>query len=487
MSDAGWKLENTYRDLDSQFYSQVTPTPVKEPQLVLLNESLAEKLGLIPEALRSQQGAQVFSGNLLPPGAIPIAQAYAGHQFGHFNLLGDGRAILLGEQISTDSLRWDIQLKGSGKTPYSRRGDGRAALAPMLREYLISEAMAALQIPTSRSLAVIKTGEPVFRDRILPGSILTRVASSHIRVGTFEYAARFHGKSAVEQLADYAIRRHYPECATQMNPYMEFFKKVIHQQAQLIAQWMLVGFIHGVMNTDNMLISGETIDYGPCAFMDRYHPGTVFSSIDHQGRYAYGNQPSMAHWNLTRLAETLLPLLSSNEHESIEIAKQCLEEFSISFSERWSQGMQNKLGLKEVDLALIEDLLSLMNHYQLDFTLTFRALTLGQIPEPAQSVSHSEFKAEFAHWKSRWDSLRGSTCEALQESQKKMRLFNPNIIPRNHRVEEALQAFVENQDRAPLEQLLKVLKQPFEDLPEHQAYLEPAPENAEPYQTFCGT
>lgn len=499
LSTEGWKLECTYRDLGDPFYSRISPTPVKEPQLVLFNESLAQKLGLIPQALKNKHGAQIFSGNELPPGAYPIAQAYAGHQFGHFTLLGDGRAILLGEQISPDSHRWDIQLKGAGQTPYSRRGDGRAALGPMLREYLISEAMAALRIPTTRSLAVTTTGEPVFRECILPGAVLTRVASSHIRVGTFEYAARVHensvdGKSAVEQLAHYAIQRHYPECVTQTHPYIEFLKKVIEQQAQLIAQWMLVGFIHGVMNTDNMLISGETIDYGPCAFMDHYDPATVFSSIDHQGRYAYGNQPAIALWNLTRLAETLLPLLSSNENESIEIAKHCLEGFSASFHEKWSTGMKNKLGLPEVheirkiDEELIEDLLNLMKNYRLDYTLTFRALSLGQQPEPAQALSHSEFKTEFTLWKSRWETARGTTTdEALQESQMKMRRLNPNIIPRNHRVEEALKAFVENQNQAPFEQLLKAVTCPFDNLPEHQAYLEPAPEGEEPYQTFCGT
>lgn len=479
---SGWKLENTYCLLDNAFYSKVAPTPVREPKLILFNEPLARKLGLNPETLNSEQGARFFSGNEIPPGAQPIAQAYAGHQFGHFTRLGDGRAILLGEQIAPDSHRWDIQLKGSGPTPHSRRGDGRAALGPMLREYLISEAMAALRIPTTRSLAITTTGEPVFRERVLPGAVLTRIASSHIRVGTFEFASRsprFHGSFAIKQLADYAIQRHDPECANQPHPYANFLEKVIDRQARLIAQWMLIGFIHGVMNTDNMLISGETIDYGPCAFMDRYDPATVFSSIDHQGRYSYGHQPAIAHWNLTRLAETLLPLLSPNQEEAIEIAKECLENFSLSFSQYWSQGMQKKLGLREVDSTLTEDLLNLMKKYQLDFTLTFRALTLGQCPEPVQGVSHSEFETEFTRWKQRWDSQR--------ESYELMRQNNPNIIPRNHRVEEALDAWVENQDPAPFHRLLEAVRRPFEDLSEHRHYLDPAPENAEPFKTFCGT
>lgn len=488
-----WNLENTYTSLPQQFYSRTRPTPVKEPQLVLLNEPLARELGLNPETLRGDQGARIFSGNELPPGSDPIAQAYAGHQFGHFTMLGDGRAVLLGEQVDPASRRWDVQLKGSGQTPYSRRGDGRAALAPMLREYLISEAMAALGIPTTRSLAVVTTGEPVFRETVLPGAVLTRVAASHIRVGTFEFAARFHGKAAVQSLADYAIHRHFPEVKLSPEPYREFLAQVMERQAQLLARWMGVGFIHGVMNTDNMLISGETIDYGPCAFMDRYDPETVFSSIDHQGRYALGNQPRIAHWNLTRLAETLLPLLNENEQEAILIAQGCLEGFSHTFSAHWLNVMHDKLGILDAEKSLIEDpsliddLLNLMEKYGLDFTLTFRALTRGEAPSPSDPAMGPEFETAWTAWKARWELRRGNDPETLQKAQLRMRQSNPDLIPRNHQVEAALSAFSDGQNPEPFQKLLQALSRPYEDLPEHQAYLEPAPEGAEPYQTFCGT
>lgn len=494
---AGWRLENSYAcldDNDSGFFSVRTkPTPVARPELVLLNEPLARELGLDPEALRGETGARIFAGNELPPGSDPIAQAYAGHQFGHFTLLGDGRAILLGEQLDPRAVRWDIQLKGSGQTPYSRRGDGRAALGPMLREYLISEAMAALGIPTTRSLAVVRTGERVFRQSVLPGAVLTRVAASHIRVGSFEYAANSGDAHAVKRLADYAIARHSWECRNEAHPYLAFLKQVIARQARLIAQWLHVGFIHGVMNTDNMLISGETIDYGPCAFMDRYDPGTVFSSIDRNGRYAYANQPSIAHWNLTRFAETLLPLLDTNPDAAIELAKDCLEEFSRLFSERWRQGMLEKLGLPRNaepltrDPALIGDLLDLMKKHRLDFTLTFRALTRGEMPAPAKPESAGEFAAEFAAWQSRWEAARGSDPRALRDAQERMRRANPNVIPRNHQVEAALAAFVDVGDARPFRLLLTALASPWEDRPEHAPYLGPAPDGLEPYQTFCGT
>ncbi len=490
---SGWNLQNTYGTLDARFFTRVKPTPVQSPELLLLNEALAGRLGLDPEALRGDAGARIFSGNDLPPGADPLAQAYAGHQFGHFNVLGDGRALLLGEQVTPSGERFDIHLKGSGQTPYSRRGDGRAALAPMLREYLISEAMAALGIPTTRSLAVVATGEPVFRETVLPGAVLARVAKSHIRVGTFEYAARVLGPQAVRELADFAISRHYPAVKESTEPYRNFLLQVIEAQARLVAQWMNVGFIHGVMNTDNMTLSGETIDYGPCAFMDRFDLGTVFSSIDHQGRYAFGNQPSMAHWNLTRLAETLLPLLSADQNDAIRIAKECLETFSTKFNSSWTQGMLKKLGLPESVEAgeeatsLIEALLSLMKKYRLDFTLTFRALTRGELPIPGDASLTSEFATEYSSWQESWVALKGSTPENLREAELRMKAANPHLIPRNHHVENALKLFSERNQPEAFLQLLHALSRPFEDLPEHAAYLEPAPDSAEPYQTFCGT
>lgn len=484
---AGWNLENTYRQLNPYFYAATLPTPVSQPRFIILNHPLATRLGLNPESLLSEEGLQIFSGNKLPPGSQPIAQAYAGHQFGYFSMLGDGRAILLGEQVCPDSVRYDIQLKGSGRTPYSRQGDGRAALGPMLREYLISEAMTALEIPTSRSLAVISTGDPVYREKPLSGAILTRVAFSHIRIGTFEYVARFHGNTATQQLADYAIQRHDPDCAIAANPYAEFLKRVIDRQAQLVSQWMLIGFVHGVMNTDNMLISGETIDYGPCAFMDRYDPATVFSTIDHQGRYAYGNQPSIAHWNLTRFAETLLPILSHHEREAVEIAKQCLDHFSDAFDQYWSHGIAQKLGLRDANPGLVHDLFSLMKSYRLDYTLTFRALSLGKMPQPAPALSSSEFQEHFLQWKSRWELACGGTPETIRESQQRMRRTNPQVIPRNHRVEAAINAFVENQNPGPFHDLLQSVTHPFGDYPEDHPDLSPAPDDAPAYRTFCGT
>jgi len=480
---AGWRLENTYASLGAPFLTQQAPVAVSEPGLTLLNRPLATRLGLDPEVL--SQCAALFSGNELPAGATPIAQAYAGHQFGHFTMLGDGRAVLLGEQIDPQGHRWDVQLKGSGRTPYSRRGDGRAALGPMLREYLISEAMAGLGIPTTRSLAVATTGQPVYRETTLHGAILTRVAASHIRVGTFEYAARFHGVDAVRKLADYTIARHDPDLANANSGYLEFLKRVIARQARLIAQWMQVGFIHGVMNTDNMLVSGETIDYGPCAFMDQYDPGTVFSSIDENGRYAYGNQPLIAHWNLTRLAETLLPLLHEETESAIQIAKQALDGFSTAFSDHWRSGMRRKLGIDAADApgddALIEDLLTLMQRYRLDFTLTFRALTHGQKPLLPESTAAEapDFSSAWASWAERWQSRAPSI--ALMTSA------NPEVIPRNHHVEAALLAAVTDRNLGPLERLLEVLQRPYEDRPENAPYLDPAPASAEPYRTFCGT
>jgi uncharacterized protein YdiU (UPF0061 family) len=470
----GWKLEQSYLKLPEAFYTRQAPEAVSGPKLVLFNRQLAQDLGIDPDSFGSEQEiAKIFSGNELPVEAEPFSQAYAGHQFGHFTKLGDGRAVVLGEQVDPQGRRWDIQFKGSGQTPYSRRGDGRAALGPMLREYLISEAMHALGIPTTRSLAVVTTGEPVYRENVLPGAVLTRVAASHIRVGTFEYAIAFQGVEGVRALADYAIVRHYPSLQKEAKPYVAFLREVITRQARLIAQWMQVGFIHGVMNTDNMLISGETIDYGPCAFMDDYNPATVFSSIDRNGRYAYGNQPPIAQWNLTRLAETLVPLLDEDESRAIEIAKECLESFGREFAENWFKGMASKLGITDTgpdDQKLIEDLLQLMQERQLDFTNTFASLTHGdKLDEVLPEV-----------WLTRWKARRPDLA-LMQE-------VNPQVIPRNHLVEAALSAAVENSDLTSFQELLRALQKPFtleKTLPAR--FFEPAPRGGDPYQTFCGT
>lgn len=478
----GWNLEQSYLKLPEAFYTRQTPTPVSAPKLVLFNRQLALELGIDPDSFSSpDQIAAIFSGNKLPEGSMPFAQAYAGHQFGNFTQLGDGRAVVLGEQNDPQGKRWDIQFKGSGQTPYSRRGDGRAALGPMLREYLISEAMHALGIPTTRSLAVVATGEPVYRENILPGAVLTRVAASHIRVGTFEYAIAFHGKEAVRALADYAIARHYPALQKDPHPYVAFLREVVKRQAHLIAKWMHVGFIHGVMNTDNMLISGETIDYGPCAFMDVYDPSTVFSSIDRNGRYAYGNQPPIAQWNLARLAETLLPLLNDDEASAIEIAKECLSDFVREYSEKWATGMAAKLGIAAIgaeDQALIDDLLRLMQERQADFTNTFALLTRGEMLNSGLPEG----------WLARWRTRRHAQTISLEDSQSLMQRSNPQIIPRNHLVEAALSAAVEQDDLVPFQKLLAALQRPFspeKELPTR--FFEPGPRGAEPYQTFCGT
>ena len=380
---AGWHLEHTYADLPQLFHSPAAPAAVREPRLVAFNRPLATALGLEPEMLDSPEGAAIFAGNALPEGARPIAQAYAGHQFGNFTVLGDGRAILLGEQITPCGDRVDIQLKGAGQTRFSRRGDGRAALGPMLREYIISEAMHALGIPTTRSLAVVTTGEPVYREAVLEGAVLTRVAASHLRVGTMQWAAG-HDKDATRALADYTRARHYPELAESPEPYLDLFRAIVARQASLIARWQLVGFIHGVMNTDNMALSGETIDYGPCAFMDAYDPATVFSSIDHGGRYAYGNQPPIAHWNLARLAEAMLPLFDPDVQHALERATDALDRFPDLFKQHWLDGMRAKLGLftrEEDDEALANDLLAWMQQRSADFTNTFRSLTSGRLLE----------------------------------------------------------------------------------------------------------
>lgn len=484
MTKIGWNFDNSYVRLPQSFYKLHNPKPVSTPELVIFNSSLANFLGLNGEALRSEEGIEVFAGNKIPEGADPLAQAYAGHQFGHFTMLGDGRAVLLGEHITPKGDRIDIQLKGPGRTPYSRGGDGRAALGPMLREYIISEAMHALGIPTTRSLAVVTTGEPVAREAYLPGAILTRVAESHIRVGTFQYAINFGDEGDLRALADYTIDRHYPDVKEQDNPYLSFLQEVIKKQADLIAKWQLVGFIHGVMNTDNMTISGETIDYGPCAFMDTYDPATVFSSIDTQGRYAYGNQPYIAVWNLARFAETLVPLLHENQDEAVKLAEGALSQFAKLFEGKWHNGMRAKLGLfneEEQDETLIKNLLELMQKYRADFTNTFRALTLDKIDD-TELAQKEEFQAWYQDWQTRLEK-QGRSKVDVHELMKKS---NPAVIPRNHLVEEALEA-AESGDLTILGKLLDVLSDPFAYKGEQEMYCK-LPENPdENYRTFCGT
>jgi uncharacterized protein YdiU (UPF0061 family) len=476
--EAGWRFDNTYARLPQQFYTRTNPTPVRLPALALFNRSLADALGLRPDILGSEECIAIFAGSAIPQGAEPIAQAYAGHQFGHFTMLGDGRAILLGEHLGPGGSRWDIQLKGPGRTPYSRRGDGRAALGPMLREYLISEAMHALGIPTTRSLAVVLTGETVFREEELPGAVLTRIAASHIRVGTFEYAAMQQNPESLRALADYTIHRHYPEMAGAPNPYISLLDAVIERQASLVAKWLLVGFIHGVMNTDNMALSGETIDYGPCAFMDTYDPATVFSSIDRNGRYAYANQPGIAHWNLARLAEALLPLFDSDENKAVEMAKESLGKFPDRFQHHWISGMRAKLGLfneEAGDVALVESLLQGLLRSRSDYTKNLRALD----PSKVCGVD--------AAWHADWIARLARQPQTLEEARCLMRRNNPVVIPRNHKVEEALEAACSNGDYQPLHRLLAALASPFEDGPEKEDYRESSPNGSAGYQTFCGT
>ncbi|KZE69106.1 hypothetical protein AWM68_02240 [Fictibacillus phosphorivorans] len=479
-----WNLDNSYARLPSKFFSTIHTNLVSSPKLVVLNESLAKSLGLHVEALQQEENIAVFAGNEMPEGASSLAQAYAGHQFGYFNMLGDGRALMIGEQITPQGERFDIQLKGSGRTPYSRGGDGRAALGPMLREYIMSEAMHALGIPTTRSLAVVTTGEPIIRETDLPGAIMTRVASSHLRVGTFEFAAKWGTPEELKQLADYAIQRHYPEIEDDDNRYLNLLKKVIERQAYLISKWQLSGFIHGVMNTDNMTISGETIDYGPCAFMDRYNPVTVFSSIDREGRYAYANQPRIAGWNLARFAETLLPLLHENQEKAVEMAQDVLYGFSDLYHANYFRGMRSKLGLfneEKEDTTLIEDLLNLMQENEADFTNTFRSLTFDT--KDCTKLFESE---EFASWQEKWEERRARQSESKSESAELMRNSNPGVIPRNHRVEEALKA-AEDGDYGVMEKFVAVLKNPYAHTPDQEPYTKLPPESEGPYVTFCGT
>ncbi|HEY1647027.1 MAG TPA: YdiU family protein [Terracidiphilus sp.] len=489
-------FDNTYARLPEHFYARLDPTPVAAPRMVKVNVELARALGLDADTLTSEHGVEILAGNRMADGAEPIALAYAGHQFGHFvPQLGDGRANLLGELVSRDGQRYDIQLKGSGRTPFSRGGDGRAALGPVLREYIISEAMAALGVPTTRALAAVNTGEPVLRDTVLPGAVLTRVAASHLRVGTFQYFAARGDVEGLRMLTDYAIVRHYPEAAQAKQPYRALLEGVIARQAQLIAQWMLLGFIHGVMNTDNTSISGETIDYGPCAFMEEYDPATVYSSIDRGGRYAYGNQPRIALWNLARLAESLLTVLaqeSGGEEAALVAANEALSAFEPQFEAAHGAGLRRKLGLmveREGDAALAENLLQCMAANRADFTLTFRRLCDAAAGPEGDAGVRALFDnpAAYDAWAPGWRRRLEEESADKQARTAAMRRVNPKFIPRNHLVEAALDAASLRQDFQPFEDLLAVISRPYDERPELERYSTPARPEERVLETFCGT
>ncbi|WP_168121827.1 protein adenylyltransferase SelO [Paenibacillus sp. HB172176] len=486
--ESGWHFDNSYARLPEKLFTLQEPAKARSPKLVLFNAELAAGLGLNPEKLQSPEGAEIFAGNRLPVGALPLAQAYAGHQFAYFTMLGDGRAVLLGEQMTPKGERFDVQLKGGGRTPYSRGGDGRAALGPMLREYIMSEAMHALGIPTTRSLAVAATGEPVFRESELQGAVLTRVAASHIRVGTFQFAANAdEGQELLRALTSYTLERHYPEAASGENDALALLRSVICSQAALLAKWQLAGFIHGVMNTDNMALSGETIDYGPCAFMDAYDPATVFSSIDRQGRYAYGNQPQIAAWNLARLAEALLPLLHEDEDAAVKLAEDELAAFAELYYRHWLAGMRAKLGLfgeQSEDEALVTELLQLMQEHKADYTNTFLRL----MGEAVELGGFDLFGSEaFAAWLVKRQARLEKQQEDKEASLQLMKSSNPALIPRNHRVEEALRAAEEDDDYSVLHKLLLALEQPYAHSPEQAQFAELPPKADRPYRTYCGT
>ena len=483
----GWHFENSYARLPEAFHARVNPTPVAQPLLVLFNRPLAQTLGLDPSAFAGPDAAALFTGNQVPPGAEPIAQAYAGHQFGNLTRLGDGRAILLGEQLSPSGARFDIQLKGAGPTPYSRRGDGRAGLGPMLREYLISEAMHALGIPTTRSLAVASTGEPVFREQPLPGAVLTRVAASHIRVGTFEYFAALGDIDSLRLLATHALQRHFPDRSASEPPApgLLLLEAVMERQASLIAQWMRVGFVHGVMNTDNMALSGETLDYGPCAFVDAYDPAAVFSSIDHHGRYAFGQQPGIAAWNLARFAEALLPILHPDPKLGLARAHEVIECFPGRFHHHWLAAMRAKLGLfsaEPEDASLIEDLLRTMHRSGSDYTHTFRNLC-----PHAPTAPPAAGDAALTAWRERWTERLARQPQPWPEVARLMNTHNPAVIPRNHAVEAALAAATTGNNLGPLERLQAALATPYDEAGQPSALLNPPPPGTPACRTFCGT
>ncbi len=488
-----FRFDNSYARLPASFYARVVPAHAPAPRLVRLNRALATELGLDPDALASSEGVDVLAGRRVPEGAEPLAAAYAGHQFGQFvPQLGDGRAILLGEVVDRAGRRRDVQLKGAGRTPYSRGGDGRAALGPVLREYLVSEAMAALGIPTTRALAAATTGEPVWRDTELPGAVLTRVAASHIRIGTFQFFAARQDTAALRNLADHAIHRHDPAAAEAERPYRALLEGVVARQAALVAQWLCVGFVHGVMNTDNMSISGETIDYGPCAFLDAYDPATVFSSIDRQGRYAYANQPAVAQWNLARLAECLLPLLDDDPDAGVTQANEALAGFAPRFNAAYMAGMGGKLGLateRADDGVLVQDLLDRLAANRVDFTAFFRRLGDAAADAAADAPVRDLFvdPATYDDWAVRWRARLAAEPGDGPARRAAMRRRNPAFIPRNHLVEAALAAAVEHGDLAPFDELAAVLSRPFDDQPGRAAYADPPPPAQDAYRTFCGT
>jgi serine/tyrosine/threonine adenylyltransferase len=478
MTDIGWKFDNSYTQLSQNIMSRTLPTKVKSPKIVIVNYELAKQLGLDFSSLNNEDLAQLFTGNEIPKGSDPIAQAYAGHQFGHLAILGDGRAIVLGEHITPTNQRYDIQFKGSGRTPYSRGGDGKAALGPMLREYIISEAMYHLNIRTTRSLAVATTGENVMRETVLPGAILTRVAESHIRVGTFEYVAIKKDLITLKKLLQYSVNRHYPEIKDLDKQAPEFLKLVMERQIDLITDWIRVGFIHGVMNTDNMAISGESIDFGPCAFMDHYDPKTVFSSIDHHGRYAFANQPVIAQWNLARLADAILPLLDEDQNKAIEVGEEIIESFNEKYEKKFHEMMKKKLGLitdETEDAVLIKELLDAMEKNKLDYTNTFRELM-------NENITDENLKDFYSKWKIRIDKQNRDKQEVLTL----MRKNNPVVIPRNHKVEESLKE-AHKGNLLSLNSLLNALKDPYTERGDLMLYQQPAPDSEKKYKTFCGT
>ena len=484
ISKIGWCFDNTYARLPEIMLSRIAPLPVKDPKLVIFNHDLSKELGLDFSVIEDNLLPSIFAGSLLPQESECIAQAYAGHQFGYFTMLGDGRAIIIGEHLTKNNKRVDIQFKGSGKTPYSRNADGRAALGPMLREYIISEAMHGLGISTTRSLAVVTTGENVIRETPLPGAILTRVAASHIRVGTFQYVTMQDDIKTLKTLFNYTINRHYPELKDSSNQALSLLKIVMEKQIKLVTDWMRVGFIHGVMNTDNMTVSGETIDYGPCAFMDNYNPETVFSSIDHHGRYAYFNQPSIARWNLERFAESLIPLIDNNKDKAIEMATEVINSFAEKYKKSWFKMMHKKLGLlgeDSKDENLIIDLLSWMHQNKADYTNTFCFLMNENIQE------NKIYKNEgFISWKKQWQERLKLHNNSPEKFLKLMRSANPLVIARNHKVEEVLKE-ANNGNLNPFNDFLKVLEKPYEKQTKTNNYQFPAPSSEKKYQTFCGT
>jgi uncharacterized protein YdiU (UPF0061 family) len=486
-------FDNTYARLPASFFASVSPTRVRAPRVVKINRALAGELRLDADELASPEGAQMLAGNALPAGAEPIALAYAGHQFGSFvRQLGDGRAILLGEVVAKSGRRFDVQLKGAGRTPFSRQGDGRAALGPVLREYIVSEAMAALGIPTTRALAAVMTGEPVVREEVLPGAVLARVAASHIRVGTFEFFAARADREALSTLTSYALRRHYPDAAGTGNDALALLERVVDAQANLVARWLGVGFVHGVMNTDNTAISGETIDYGPCAFLDEYDPNKTFSSIDHGGRYAFANQPRIAQWNLARFGEALLPLLADDENEAVRLATERLQRFSALFAASHARVLRAKLGLvreEEDDPALAADLLDRMASSGVDYTILFRGLCAAAESPSADAPIASFFgePSAFHDWSQAWRRRLAREPLAPGARAAAMRLANPAFVPRNHRIAQAIEAAVRRDDFEPFETLVRVLGRPYEDQPEFAHLADPPRPGERVLQTFCGT